>query len=266
LATALQAAGHRVNLVSGRSWAAELAAKTDAPTHLFLAVLDPAIGEMASAIAGSSDVDRRAAIVHLSGPMGLDVLEPARAAGHPVGSFHPFQSFPVERPPEAFRGSLIGIDASTPQLYGQLEALAQEMGGIPRRVPDESRTLYHAAAVLSSNLLIALSSRAAGVLETVGFDRDEALAAIVPLMKGVVANLETLGLPEALIGPIRRGDPATVRRHLEALEASGNRDAAAVYRILGMAALDLALEAGLEAGPGDQIRKALTASPAATRR
>jgi predicted short-subunit dehydrogenase-like oxidoreductase (DUF2520 family) len=61
-----------------------------------------------------------------------------------------------------------------------------------------------------------------------------------------------------LIGPIRRGDPATVRRHLEELERNGLEEAAGVYRILGKATLELALEAGLEPAKGDEIRVALT--------
>ncbi|MDQ6691136.1 MAG: DUF2520 domain-containing protein, partial [Candidatus Dormibacteraeota bacterium] len=199
-----------------------------------------------------------ARLVHVSGSLPLTVLDEVRAAGHPVGSFHPFQSFPFERPPNAFQGSLIGIDASEEDLLDRLFQLALDIGGTPRRVPDEQRALYHVAAVLSSNLLIGLTSRSAGVLESMGWSRQEAMAALLPLISGVVKNLAAEGLAGALIGPIRRGDPAAVSRHLDQLEQHDLLETARVYRILAMATLELALEAGLDPAKGDLIKEALT--------
>jgi predicted short-subunit dehydrogenase-like oxidoreductase (DUF2520 family) len=39
-----------------------------------------------------------------------------------------------------------------------------------------------------------------------------------PLLRSVAENVEKLGLPEALTGPVRRGDAAGVGKHLETLE------------------------------------------------
>jgi predicted short-subunit dehydrogenase-like oxidoreductase (DUF2520 family) len=39
----------------------------------------------------------------------------------------------------------------------------------------------------------------------------------MPLIEGTLANARTQGLPEALTGPIERGDAGTVRIHLEAI-------------------------------------------------
>jgi predicted short-subunit dehydrogenase-like oxidoreductase (DUF2520 family) len=198
------------------------------------------------------------ALVHLSGALELAALAAARAAGHPTGSFHLFQSFPVVRPPEAFRGSLVGVDAADEELAERLFQLARDIGGRPRRVPDEQRALYHVAAVLSSNLLLGLVGTAAGALEAIGWTEDEALAALVPLLSGVIDNLAKEGLGGALIGPIRRGDPATIRRHLDELDRNGMEEAARVYRILATATLELALATGLDPASGEQIREALT--------
>ena len=199
-----------------------------------------------------------AAVVHVSGSLPLAALRAAHLAGHRVGSFHPFQSFPVERGPAAFTGSLIGIDASDEELAGRLFELARDIGGRPRRVPDDQRALYHVAAVLGSNLMIGLTKRASGVLESMGWTREDAMSALLPLMAGVVENLRAEGMAGALIGPIRRGDPATVSRHLDELDRRGLEEIARVYRILGVATLELAVEAGLEAEKAEQIREALT--------
>ena len=162
------------------------------------------------------------------------------------------------RPPEAFVGSLVGVDATTDALVDRLFQLAREIGGHPRRVTDEQRALYHVAAVLSSNLVVGLAAASASVLESMGWTEEESLGALIPLLSGVVDNLRSEGLGGALIGPIRRGDAATIRRHLTELERSGLEEPTRVYRILGIATLELALATGLDKASGEQIREALT--------
>jgi predicted short-subunit dehydrogenase-like oxidoreductase (DUF2520 family) len=228
----------------------------------FLAVPDPELARLAGEVARR--LPTATAVVHLSGSLPLAVLEPASAGGHPTGSLHPFQSFPVQRGPAAFKGSLIGVDSADPELLALLERLAVDLGGRPRRVPDEQRALYHVAAVLASNLLIGLIATAATVLEAMDWSRDDALGALLPLLQGVVENIGSEGLEGALIGPIRRGDPATVSRHLAELESRGLEDPARVYRILARATLELALASGLDPAKGRQILEALTGPPAAT--
>jgi predicted short-subunit dehydrogenase-like oxidoreductase (DUF2520 family) len=221
----------------------------------FLAVPDPAVSVVAEAI--GTRLPAGSAIVHVSGALGLAALDGA-GAGRPIGSFHPFQSFPAVRPPSAFEGSLIAVDANGDELAARLFQLARDIGGKPRRVTDRERALYHAAAVLGANLLVGLAATASRVLESLGWTEEDALAALVPLMSGVTENLATEGLAGALIGPIRRGDAATVRRHLEELDRNGLEEAGRVYRILGTATLELALATGLDPASGEQIREALT--------
>ena len=57
---------------------------------VFLAVPDPAVPALAEKIAPAG-----AKLVHVSGALTLDALAPAERRG----AFHPYQSFPAERPP-----------------------------------------------------------------------------------------------------------------------------------------------------------------------
>ena len=57
-----------------------------------------------------------------------------------------------------------------------------------------------------------------------------------------IANLRRQGLPEALTGPIRRGDRDTVARHLQAL--ANSRELSELYRLLGRRLLPLARDRG----------------------
>src|SRR5204863_425265 len=105
---------------------------------VFLAVPDPAVPALAEKIAPAG-----AKLVHVSGALTLDALAPAERRG----AFHPYQSFPAERPPGHFRGAVIGVDAADQDLLEELKALAEVIGGRPRVVTDEQRPLYHASAV-----------------------------------------------------------------------------------------------------------------------
>jgi predicted short-subunit dehydrogenase-like oxidoreductase (DUF2520 family) len=210
-----------------------------------LAVPDPALAETGARLRGED-----AAFVHVSGAHGLEVLDAAARRGHPVGAFHPLRSFPAPLGPDAFRGILFGIDASDGALLADLEALGARLGGWTRRIRGADRIRYHAAATLAGPLLVALAAQAAEVLGETGFERREALEALLPFMSGTVDNLRALGLPGALIGPVRRGDPDTVARHVAALHG----DAAAAYRALTRTAVDLAEEAGLDPAAARLLR------------
>ena len=228
------------------------------PVTMILAVPEPAVPDLAATLAGGSRPPSSSAVVHVSGALQLAALEPARAAGWEVGSMHPLRPFPRQLPPSALGGITFAVDASTPELLNRLEDLARRLGGTPRRVPDAERTRYHAAAVLGANYTVALAGEAARILQEAGWTRDEAVAALVPLMRGAVDDLAAIGLPRALTGPIRRGDAATVRAHIAELERSQTASLARVYRILGFAALELARESGLNEEAAARIQEALT--------
>jgi predicted short-subunit dehydrogenase-like oxidoreductase (DUF2520 family) len=76
-----------------------------------------------------------------------------------------------------------------------------------------------------------------------GVPAAQATQALLPLLRGTVNNIEKIGLPHCLTGPIARGDVGTLRNHLEALleRAPGMIDA---YRQLGLQAIPIALEKG----------------------
>jgi predicted short-subunit dehydrogenase-like oxidoreductase (DUF2520 family) len=114
--------------------------------------------------------------------------------------------------------------------------------------------------VFASNYVIASVAEGVRVLESAGWRRQEAERALLPLVEGVVANLGRRGITGALTGPIRRGDAETVARHLAELE---NVD---LYRMLGLVALRIAIEAGLDPAAAERTRRALTRNVAATRR
>jgi len=143
---------------------------------------------------------------------------------------HPLQTFAAgaER---ALAGTYFFFEG-TPGFEGAAEALVRELGGRPVRIARADKALYHAAAVVACNYGVTLVAEAVAILEKAGVARETGLAALLPLLHGTLGNLATAGLPDALTGPISRGDAETVERNLAALRsrAPGLDE---LYRLLG---------------------------------
>jgi predicted short-subunit dehydrogenase-like oxidoreductase (DUF2520 family) len=229
---------------------------------VFLATPDSAVAETAVRIARLKPPPG-VRFVHVSGALGLGALDALR--DHAVGSFHPLQSFPEPRDPDAFRGITVAVDASTAALMRRLRALARAIGARPKHVGDQDRVLYHAAAVFASNFLDVVVWEAVQLLGEIGWTEKDARKALLPLVEGAVANIRKRGTVRALTGPIRRGDAQTVSRHLAAL-AKLPMNGEDVYRMLALVALEIALEAGLDPAAAERTRRALTRDVAATQR
>jgi predicted short-subunit dehydrogenase-like oxidoreductase (DUF2520 family) len=128
------------------------------------------------------------------------------------------------------------------------------LGGLELEMPkwradQQSAALYHAGAVVVSNFFVALVDHGLRYFQALGADRKDALRAVLPLIRGTLANIESAGIPDALTGPIMRGDVQTVRGHLEAL---GDRAPGLLplYRELARHTVAVAREKG-SIGPKD---------------
>jgi predicted short-subunit dehydrogenase-like oxidoreductase (DUF2520 family) len=139
-------------------------------------------------------------------------------------------------------------------------------------VDDSQRALYHAAAVFASNYVDVLLGTAVKLLQQTGWSEREATAGLLRLTEGMLETVRKRGPVRALTGPIRRGDVNTVERHLAALSElpspTGGEATRVVeqYRMLGLIALEIAAEAGLEPASAEGVRRALTLVAATRRR
>jgi predicted short-subunit dehydrogenase-like oxidoreductase (DUF2520 family) len=163
------------------------------------------------------------AIIHLSGALGLDVLEPHARRG----SLHPLVSLPNA---EIGSARLVGAWMAVSGVGA--EAIAHALSARTFPVSDELRALYHATAVVSSNHLVALL----GQVERLAQACQVPFEAFLDLALGSLQNVAEIGPPDALTGPIARGDWATVAKHLAALPA----DERELYASLAQAAARLA--------------------------
>lgn len=220
---------------------------------LFLAVPDDALTDVAEALARWPTLPP--VIAHMSGSRGLTALAPL-ATRAVIASFHPLASLDGAHPIP--RGSLIAWDASSAKVGKQLAALARRLGGVPARVRDEERALYHAGAVVAGNLPVALLHEGVRLLVEAGVPEATARVALARLLRSQADNAERLPLGRALSGPVARGDADTLARHLARLQASRPR-LAELYRELSRILIDQV--AAHPTANRTRLRRALTKGP-----
>ena len=219
---------------------------------------DGAISSVCADLAQAGGISHGAIVAHTSGVHAGAILAPARACGAAVGSMHPLQSFATtEQAVRLLPGCFCCIEGD-PDAVQALRSVAEAIGARPMTIPAEGKALYHAAAVTASNYLVALQDVALALAQAAGLERQEALAALLPLIGGTVDNIGRVGIPGSLTGPIARGDTETLRIHLDAIAAHAP-DALAVYKTLGLQTIRLAVGGGtLSEAQGKELRRLLT--------
>ncbi len=223
---------------------------------VFITTPDAAIGE----VAGEVKWRRGQSVVHCSGADSVDVLEPARKSGAMVGGFHPLQTFAgIEEAIENIPGSTFGIEAEEP-LFSTLKEIAGVLGGHWIKLEAGDKVAYHAAAVFACNYLVTLVKMATDLWQTFSVPADQATKALLPLIRGTLHNIETIGIPQCLTGPVARGDTGTVNKHLKTLREKAPSLLFA-YRELGLQTIPIALAKGkINKEQADELEKALKAN------
>ena len=145
---------------------AEAAPVLDEAELIILAVPDDAIERLA----GELRLYGGQALVHTSGVLGAEVLEPARAAGTQIGAFHPLVAFAdTERAIAALHGATVAVEGDD-QLASLLADMAEALGATAVRLAPGSKAAYHAAAVLAAGGFVALLDAIAELGRAAGLD------------------------------------------------------------------------------------------------
>ncbi len=274
LALKLAAAGYAVKALSSRtgdsarrlareikgSAAMDNQGVADSADLAFIATPDDAIAQVTAEVRWRGGQG----VVHLSGADSAAILDPAREAGAVVGCFHPLQSFADKAQAiENITGSTFALEAEG-ELLETLKVVACALEGNWIRLKAADKVLYHAAAVMVCNYQVTLLNMAADLWGGFGVSREDAVRALLPLLKGTVENISAVGLPQCLTGPVARGDAGTVAKHLSAL-AQDAPHLLAAYRELGLRTIPIALErGGIDQRRAEKLEKMLQGSVTST--
>lgn len=210
---------------------------------VFITTPDDAIQSTCRAVAEHKGFEKNAVVIHCSGALSSDILASARDCGAVAATLHPLQSFASADQAETLvPGAFCAVEGDEAALT-VVRHLVKDLGGLLMEITAEAKTLYHAAAVAASNYLVTLIYVALELDGAAGIPPEVSFRALLPLIKGTLGNIGEKGTPEALTGPIARGDVETVAAHLKAIEMRVPR-LLTIYRTLGLYTVDLARAKG----------------------
>ena len=211
----------------------------DVAELVFITIPDDAIAPVASQIQWHPGQS----VVHCSGAESTKVLEPARKLGARVGAFHPLQTFAsAKQAMEDIPGSTFAVEAEEP-LLSTLKEMATAVDGYWIELTASDKVAYHAAAVFAGNYLVTLVKLATDLWQTFSVPPPQATQALLPLLRGALSSIDTVGIPQCLTGPIARGDTGTIKKHLDALQKVAPT-LLPTYKELGLQTIPIALAKG----------------------
>lgn len=178
--------------------------------------------------------------LHTSGALSSRVLRPLSRRGFAIGSLHPLLSISdpvagaslITQAFFAVEGDALAVRAA--------RNIVNNLGGHAFTISKKAKPLYHAAALTASPLLISLFDIALELMSSSGVSRKRAQQMLLPLVNSTLANLKKQTPQRALTGPFKRGDIATIQKHIAAMKSCDLTDARDVYAVLGRHSLKLA--------------------------
>lgn len=183
---------------------------------IFLTVTDDAILEIVEQFGDIALKDK--AVIHTSGVHEATLLQSLAARGAMIGSLHPAFPFAgVEDAVIRLPGATFALQAEEPLLRDWLTAIVAALDGRMLRIASGQKALYHSALVFASNYGVTLYAIAQRLLIASGAQPEMAAQTLNTLLSGMVQNIVSQGIPDALTGPLVRGDVSTIEGHLVAL-------------------------------------------------
>lgn len=177
--------------------------------------------------------------IHCSGSLRSEIMCKDLSLQVSYLSLHPLQTFAnIDSALVLMPGTHFGLEGDSRETEEVGEELVKILGGIPHKIDPCQKNLYHAGAVAASNYLVSLVYLAVKLFKQAGIEKQDALQSLLPLIAGSYHNLEKVGLPDALTGPIARGDIEVVRKHLQEIPL----ELKDIYQGLGRLALEMGIQ------------------------
>ncbi len=219
---------------------------------VIVSVRDPEVPAVCGALLDGGLLRSSQAVLHCGGARPAAEAMANLVPSVPVGTFHPLvAAASPEQAARAMPGAYFAIEGDDPA-RARARQLARRLEVGWFELDAEQMTPYHAAAVMASNHAVALWHAAARLLAEAGLERARCQEVLLPLLRSTLDNVAQMPLEQALTGPVRRGDPDTVGRHLEMIQRR-IPELADLYRAGTDQAVDLAR------GSGEDLADALEA-------
>ncbi|MCM1377318.1 MAG: DUF2520 domain-containing protein [Clostridium sp.] len=162
-------------------------------------------------------------VVHTSGATSIDILR-----SHPLrGVLYPLQTFTKDRDID-YSSITFFIEGDCQHTEQRLFELAHKISNNVNKADSEQRKRLHLAGVFANNFVTKLYGISEGILRDAGYSPKT----ILPLLKETISKLGTMTAEEAMTGPARRNDKATISAHEEILKHDNKLKELELYRLI----------------------------------
>ena len=155
-------------------------------------------------------------ILHTSATLDRTVLAKLARCGAATGSLHPMQAFGGKVIPN-LGGVILGVEGD-PKARRMAQSIGKSLGGIVVAINTRDKPIYHAAAVMAAGSTYPAIEAGVQLLMRIGFTRARAIQTLIPLIRQIFDNIESIGPRAAWTGPLSRDDYVIVARHAKALK------------------------------------------------
>ncbi len=185
---------------------------------LFITTPDNVIGSVWDCIIKNNMSVQTKIVCHFSGALSSDVFTDSQSTGAGVCSIHPMLAFSDKLTSYRIPANTFFAVEGDETAVSALKSLFESLGNTVCRIDKSKKPLYHTAASVLSNELVALLDMGYSLLEQCGFSRDDAVGATKNLVSGNVKCVLENGCVNALTGPVERNDLQTVKKHVNSLD------------------------------------------------
>ena len=176
-------------------------------------------------------------IVNTSGSYSSSIFSNARELGAFPYSLHPIYPFSDKETSYKNLGQAVFTLEGAEEKLSLVKGLVEGCGNKVILMKGDKKT-YHLACAMASNLTLALLSLSSKYLQKVGFNEEDSIAALRPLVESNINSIFDKGFVNSLTGPVVRGDVDTIEGHLSKLNECDKE----VYKRLSLELLDLSIE------------------------
>lgn len=208
---------------------------------IVLALRNEQLGPFATELANGL-VKKHTVVVHNAGSQAAEAIAPLRGKCAGIAQMHPMISFASRDFFPSLKHGHVHVKGDK-AAEAKARKLAKKLGMTPRTFAKLDPVGYHAAAGLVANGAAALAAIGVELLAVSGVPRKDAPRMLGPLLRSVAENVEELGFPAALTGPVRRGETASIEKQLAVLKKK-LPDALVLYIASALAQLPIARKIG----------------------
>lgn len=203
---------------------------------LFITTPDGVIGSVWDCIIKNKLSVKNKIVCHFSGALSSDVFTDSQSTGAGVCSIHPMLAFSDKLTSYRIPANTFFAVEGDETAVSAVKSLFESLGNTVCVIDKSKKSLYHTAASVLSNEIIAVLDLGYSLLGECGFSRDEAVRATQNLVLGNVKSVLEKGCINALTGPVERNDLQTVKKHVDSLQGEDRQ----IYILLAKRLINLA--------------------------